>query len=534
VAAILAAGAYGVRHGRGDAVEYFSKVVVCLIPKLYTSDRVTLLCWLADVTICEVTEERNGVYELYMEIPIASEQYPMIENDRFIKAKSSENAADQLFRVYGVEKSMTGWTVVKGEHISYLLAAYPVQSVQTLGLSCQQAMNAVLAAANEALTAPHGFTAWTDNTAVANYAVSAVSARAAFGGVRGSVLDVYGGEYEFDNKVVRLHQARGRDNGVTIAYAKNLYALKASISTEGTYTGLYPFATLEEGLNITLPEKVLQVPHPVGIAERIFMKDFTQELERQSITVTALRNVANTWLNANNLGAPDISLEVDFVHLWQSPEYAEFADLERVSLCDTVTIRHPDLGVDVSAKVIKTVYDTLKEKYKTITVGSAKSNMGSTLAAIKEEIRVLGVETTTAIEQTANAIMMAVASQYASGDYLATYIRQLSDSVDFRFFSTRQEIDALTGELTGNQSLLEEYIRFQGALIELGRVGNAFTAQLDNSRLAFLENGSPIAYVSNQKLWITDAQILNQLRIGKWMWTSQSNDNLILAWVGSA
>jgi hypothetical protein len=167
-------------------------------------------------------------------------------------------------------------------------------------------------------------------------------------------------------------------------------------------------------------------------------------------------------------------------------------------------------------------------------VGSAKSKMSSTLAAIKEEIRVLGVETTTAIEQTANAIMLAVASQYSSGDYLATYIQQLSDSVDFRFYSTRQEIDALTGELTGNQTLLQEYIRFQGALIELGKVGNAFTAQLDNGQLAFLENGSPIAYVSNQKLWITDAQILNQLRIGKWMWTSQSNDNLILAWVGSA
>jgi hypothetical protein len=333
---------------------------------------------------------------------------------------------------------------------------------------------------------------------------------------------------------VRLHQARGHDNGVKIAYAKNLTALKASISTESTYTGLYPFASLEDGLNVTLPEKVLQVPHPPGTPERIFMKDFTQELERQNITPTALRNVAQTWLNANNIGLPDISLEVDFVHLWQSPEYSNYSDLERLVLCDIVTVRHEDLGVDVSAKVIKTVYDTLKEKYKKITLGSAKSNMGSTLAALKEEIRVLGVETTTAIEQTANGIMMAVASQYASGDYLATFIQQLSNSVDFRFFSAKQEIDALTGEMTGNQTLLEEYIRFQGALIELGKVGNAFTAQLDNGRLAFLENGNPIAYVSNQKLWITDAQILNQLRIGKWMWTSQSNDNLILAWVGSA
>jgi len=505
-----------------------------MTPKLYAADGSTLLSWLGDATVCEVTEERNGIFELYMEIPTASDQYPLIENDCYIKAKPSDAGSDQLFRIYSVEKSMTGRAVVQAEHISYALAAYPVQSVQTLGLSCQQAMDAVLAAAGEALTTAHGFTAATDITMTSNFAVSAVSARAAFGGVRGSVLDVYGGEFEFDNKVVRLHAQRGADRGVRIEYAKNLRALKASISTESTYTGLYPFATVEEGLNITLPEKVLQVPHPAGMRERVFMKDFSQELERQSITVTALRSVAQSWLNANNIGLPDISLEVDFLHLWQSPEYAEFADLERVALCDIVTVRHPDLGVDVSAKVIKTVYDALKEKYKTITVGSAKSKMGETLAAIKEEIRVLGVETTTAIEQTANAIMMAVASQYASGDYLATYIRQLSDSVDFRFFSTKQEIDALTGELTGNQNLLEEYIRFQGALIELGRVGNAFSAQLDNGRLAFLENGSPIAYVSNQKLWITDAQILNQLRIGKWMWTSQSNDNLILAWVGSA
>jgi len=54
----------------------------------------------------------------------------------------------------------------------------------------------------------------TDIAAVNNFAVSAVSARAAFGGVRGSVLDVYGGEFEFNNKVVRLHQQRGRNNGV--------------------------------------------------------------------------------------------------------------------------------------------------------------------------------------------------------------------------------------------------------------------------------------------------------------------------------
>ena len=333
-----------------------------MTPKLYAPDSTTLLAWLRDTTVCEVTEERNGIFELYLEIPTASEQYPLIANDCFIKAKPNESGGDQLFRVYSVEKSMMGRAIVQAEHISYALAAYPVQSVQQLGLSCKQAMDAVLAAANEALSTAHGFTAETDISTIGNYAISAVSARAALGGVRGSILDTYGGKFAFDNKVVRLHKQRGADHGVRIEYAKNLRALKASTNTEATYTGLYPFAVLEEGLNVTLPEKVLQTPHPAGMPERIFMKDFSQELDRQNITVAALRNVAQTWLNANNIGAPEISLEVDFVHLWQSAEYAEFADLERVALCDTITVRHTDLSVDVSAKVIKTVYDALKEK----------------------------------------------------------------------------------------------------------------------------------------------------------------------------
>ena len=156
------------------------------------------------------------------------------------------------------------------------------------------------------------------------------------------------------------------------------------------------------------------------------------------------------------------------------------------------------------------------------------------ITALAEEVNGHGDEFNSIVEQTANEIMQSVAAQYATGDYLESVMRQMSDGIDFRFFSAQDQVDALTNEISGNQSLLEEYIRFQGALIELGKVGNAFTAQLDNGRLAFLEDGNPIAYISNQKLWITDAQVLNQLRIGKWIWTAQSDDSLILAWVGSS
>jgi len=354
-----------------------------MIPKLYSPDGAALLTWLPDATVCEVTEERNGIFELYMEIPTASEQYPLIENDCYIKAKPSENAAEQLFRVYSVEKSMTGRAVVQAEHISYQLAALPVDEV-TVGGTATAAMQMLLARAATVNQTTHGFTAVSDVATIANFSISAVSARAALGGVAGSVLQRYGGEYEFDGKVVRLHKQRGADHGVKIEYAKNLRALKASVSTESSYTGLFPFVKNDDAL-LFLPEKVLWVNNNSSIQLRVMTKDFTQDLG-QGPTVQQLRAAAESYLATNNINAPDISLEVDFVHLWQAPEYAEFIDLERVALCDIVTVRHPDLGVDIAAKVIKTVYDTLKERYKKITVGSAKSNMASVIAGIREEI----------------------------------------------------------------------------------------------------------------------------------------------------
>ena len=85
---------------------------------------------------------------------------------------------------------------------------------------------------------------------------------------------------------------------------------------------------------------------------------------------------------------------------------------------------------------------------------------------------------------------------------------------------------------------MEEYIRFKGALIELGRVGNAFTAELSGESLAFKENGQKIAYISNQSLVITNAEIRNKLSLGNesrgWFdFIPRANGNLSIKWRGS-
>ncbi|MDR0531122.1 MAG: hypothetical protein LBG83_03540 [Oscillospiraceae bacterium] len=90
-----------------------------MIPQLYATDGATLLAYLSDATTCEVTEERNGIYELYLVLPTASAQFPLIENDCWIVAKPNDIGADQWFRVYQIEKTMRGTATVSAEHISY-------------------------------------------------------------------------------------------------------------------------------------------------------------------------------------------------------------------------------------------------------------------------------------------------------------------------------------------------------------------------------------------------------------------------------
>ena len=387
MAAVLARKAQCFDCWHSVANQYLAKVVVNIIPKLYAPNRTSILAHLVDTTICEVTEERNGIFELYLEIPTASEQYPLIENDCWVLAKPSEGSADQFFRVYSVEKNMAGIAIVQGEHLSYLLAAYPVDSVTTTNATATQAMGAVLDRAAQLLPVYHGFHAVSDIATASNFAISAVSARAALGGVSGSILQFYGGEYEFDNLTVRLHRERGRDRGVKIEYAKNLLALRASVSTERSFTGLFPFVKNEDSL-LFLPERVLWVDNRSGVQRRAMVRDFTHDLGQEP-SAEQLRAAAQSFLSANDINAPDISMDVDFVHLWQSPEYEKFRELERVALCDTVTVRHPDLGVDVAAKVIRTVYDTLRERYRRIIIGSAKSNMAAVLADVRAELEAL-------------------------------------------------------------------------------------------------------------------------------------------------
>ncbi len=356
-----------------------------MIPILYKQDAKAKIGWLAEASDCQCTEERNGVFELEFQYPMLGRYAADLVIDRYVKAKPNATAANQFFHIRKVSKPINGMFTVSCEHISYALSGYPVPTVSASG-NAQVAINAILTAAKNQLGKDTGFSvATTDITLSSSIALTNVSARAALGGVSGSVLDVYGGEYEFDNHTIKLHKARGKDRGVRIAYGRNMTELKCDIDMDSAYTGIYGYVKND---NVDL-HSYKAVTNSSGINAKTLIRDFSSDFSGgdSKITQSGLDSAVAAYAAANDINSPTVSMTVSFVDLSQSPEYASFSALESVSLCDTVRIYHKDLNINIKAKVIKTVYDVLRERYTSIDLGSPRANFADVIKQTVNETK---------------------------------------------------------------------------------------------------------------------------------------------------
>ena len=350
-----------------------------MIPVLYKANSTNFDTYgigvLKDCTSCEVTEERNGAFECQFKYPIHGTLYKEITTERLVKAKPNDTAADQVFRIYRISTPINGEVTVYAQHLSYDLLGVAALLWASDSISPSLAMERVF----QNTATPHNFTCQTGYSAAKAFSVSKPqSVRACLGGVSGSFLDLWGGEFEWDNFNVIHHQGRGQKTGVVIEYGKNLTDLEHENENADVYTDLLPYAviTAEDGTEtvITLSEVLIPIAETTLVQRKTLIRDFTEYFdELNPISESGLRAFAYKYLSNNPLGVSTPTVKVAFEPLWKQPEYA--AVLERVSLCDTVTIRHSVLGITAKAKVITTVYDTLAEKYISITLGSAKANL---------------------------------------------------------------------------------------------------------------------------------------------------------------
>lgn len=370
-----------------------------MIPILYAKTESTFthngIGFLKDATKCTVTEERNGSYECSLQYPITGQWYDQITEGCIIKAKANDTSEPQLFRIYKSSKPLNGTVTYSAEHISYDLNGIPTFGLSVKNTTPQIAINKAIDDAG----LPCPFTAISDiSTLNSTTILTPCSVRAILGGQAGSVLDVWGGEFEFDNFVVKLHKHRGSDRGVSIEYGKNLKDLKQEANIADCYTHLMPYARYSQDgegdekieVYVYLSEKVLPLNNAENIGHsKAYIMDFTDRFgEGEAVTEEALRAKATAYAAAAELGVPKVNITVSFVQLWQTEEYKNIAPLERVKMCDTVAVRFSKLGVTASAKVIKTTYNTLEEKYDSVELGDAKSSFADTVnkqqAAIEE------------------------------------------------------------------------------------------------------------------------------------------------------
>ena len=339
---------------------------------------------LPDCLECVVTHEINGIYELMLKYPLTGVNFSQIYPNAIIMAKPDNSTGAQPFRIYRITKPLNGIVTIYARHLSYDMSGIIVEPF--LAMSLSQALTR--AAANCTPSCP--FTLATTRTVASSFMLSTPRPLwKLMGGEEGSLLDRYGGEWDFDGLTATLKNELGQDRGVEIRYGKNLTELEQDATLEATYSGVYPFWANESTDElVTLTEKFISIPGSV-VHNRLLILDCSGDFE-EAPTESELRDHTNAYISRNSLGVRKVSWKVSFVSLAQAGEYETQALLEEVRLGDTLSVFYEALDINAKSRVVKTEFDCLNEKYKAVTIGRVKQNLADIIVEQSDEIENAG------------------------------------------------------------------------------------------------------------------------------------------------
>lgn len=354
-----------------------------MIPILYAEDELDFtslgLGALADAVSCKVKTTLNGSLTLEMKYPVTGRRYNDLRLLRIVKAVSEKGGNPQLFDIYQITKPINGIVTVSATHVSDRKRFIPILPFSA-------------ATVNEALTSLrlfsaeyNPFTFWTDKDTVANFKLSApASLGQALGGMAGSIIDVYKGEYEFDNFTIKLWNHRGSDNGVTLRYGKNIVSIEQEESIASTVTGICPFWSDMDGNSIILPEGTVDGANATNFPfKRTIPVDFTMDFEEKP-SVDQLRARAQSYVASNAIGVPSVGINLSFEHLADYEEYRDMASIEDVKLGDTIHVFFDPLNVTADARIVQTDYNVLQDKYNNVRIGSVRASLSYTILGMKD------------------------------------------------------------------------------------------------------------------------------------------------------
>lgn len=386
--------------------------------------------FLRDATECTVKEVRNGTFELTLKYPENGVYADKLIEDAIIKAKPNNKDNHQLFRIYKSGKTIAGVNTFYAEHISYELNSNPICQPVIEGKNPQQAIEQVLSQA----AVPNDYTAWSDiQTRNSTSVDDVVSVRKMLGGVEGSILDTWGGEYQFDNFTIKLWKSRGKDTGETIRYGKNLITAEQEKNIANTVTAIFPYArykkdeTSEEEILVKLSEGIIKTPNADRYARlKCEPVDFSDKFEDGVvITEDMLRKVATAYAQSG-IDEPSISIKASFQDMNKIKGNENLATFNSIDLCDTVTVIIEKLGIDVKAKVVSYTYNVLKERAESVEIGETRTNLTKQITAESKEQADRIIKTATFSEKLEASLKQRIADATAaitgnSGGYVVLY-----------------------------------------------------------------------------------------------------------------
>jgi phage minor structural protein len=351
-----------------------------------------------NVTKGTVTRERNGNYTLYAEIPVNDPATATLEKEMKLKADAGLRTKNQSFEISRIVKDSSNIVKIYGQHISHKLEYMGLVNGRAFSGSAFTA----LAIWHNATIGDLRFDVWSDiqTTGKGVFDISKMeNARQALGGVEGSILDIYGGEYEFDNMTVRLHKQLGRTAPTVLEYGRNILSAESDETIESSYTSVLPFATYTpdkpEGdtsdsqpdpVTVTLPENYVDSKYKALYAHRrIKVVDFSSEFKSDSKskdipTPDKLRKIAMDYMERNAIGKPKINIKIEYADLAKTLDYADNGWIEELELCDIVPIYYPQIGLtDETAKVTTITYDFINERNESAEFGDIGTNVRATM-----------------------------------------------------------------------------------------------------------------------------------------------------------
>nr|DAK14176.1 MAG TPA: tail protein [Caudoviricetes sp.] len=346
---------------------------------------------LSDASKCYVSREKNGIYILEFDYPVNGKDVDKIKEGMLIKSDAGYRTKNQRFIVSKITKTQNEFKIYC-QHISQVKTT--MNAIRPDITVTGSAMMALSTWRDNLLDSRDEFFVNSDITTV-NSTIWKVenieNARDALGGKAGSILDVWGGEYEFDNLNITLHKNMGIDNPTIIAYGKNLLDLEQEQSILETYTSVFPFKKYTDDNNreqlITLPEILLDSTHLNKFAHRRILKvDFSNDENIK--TVEQLRSKAESYIRSNNVGVPKTNLKINYQDLSKVEGIFDNPALEQIDLCDRLKVYYSELGIlNENAKVVKVIWDVILEENHEIEVGDGRSSFTDSTSAKLESLQ---------------------------------------------------------------------------------------------------------------------------------------------------